>query len=107
MRIINKTDIDNLIIQNIAHRAGIATTNDIVTVKYDKTLGPMISGQCSIVKDGQYTIHIRDNYDIPTLAHELKHLYYTLKGNKVNTGGEERSCKLFEKRYNWTEKLEK
>ena len=100
MRLVNRTNIDDDIILHLARRAGISGYNVRITIIYNSKLPAPYVGTCQLFTPNHYLIMLKHNYDIPTLAHELKHAAFDiLRGYRPNSGGEEKSCKFFEERY--------
>lgn len=74
-----------------------AGLNNIRLVIQIRPLG-MLAGQCR-QRNKDYLITLSQDWDIPTLAHELKHVYFFERGLNKNSGGEESSCRLHENKY--------
>jgi hypothetical protein len=76
----NKTNIPTEIVESIAEAAGVTAPHlaKSIRVIYDKRL-KQENGYCRF-KGEQITIALRENFDISTLAHELKH------AEQYNTG---------------------
>jgi len=73
MKVHNQTNIDDSIIQSIMREARVNANGTIerLVIRYNERLGA--KGHCK--KRGKLCIvELRDNYNIPTLAHELRHV---------------------------------
>jgi Zn-dependent peptidase ImmA (M78 family) len=73
MKVYNQTKIDNTIMFNIMRKAEVTSQGPIkaVIVRYNKELTK--TGLCSR-RGAVVVIELRDEYSIPTLAHEIRHL---------------------------------
>jgi hypothetical protein len=72
----NLTTIDNLIIQNVAKAAGASLHNVVILV--DESM--QSNGTCVVLSDGSFIIKLKSDWNIRTLAHELKHVEQVQSG---------------------------
>lgn len=75
MRIVNETRLSTPLIKKIMRAAGVLRESEkTLTIKLDKRYSTRAGLFTAYDNEPRYIIHLRDEWDIITLGHEVRHL---------------------------------
>lgn len=78
MKLTNLSTIPNKTVRAILKDLGISKTNVELAILIDPDLD--VCGKCHLLDDGMIVVAMMIDGDIPTLAHELKHVEQFISG---------------------------